>query len=259
MIKSSVNRPIRGPELVQAGEMRMLKIAIVENETEQAELLMGYMKRYSEERGITCNASVYADGLDFITNYAPGFDAVFMDIRMPLMDGIETAERLRRMDDRVILIFVTNLAQMAIKGYRVNALDFVVKPVSYFDFSLEMDKICNDHNRRTNDSLWIKSDGVLRRIAFSNIIYIEIAMHTVHVHLAQETLNFRGSLKSIENKLDSTAFSRCNNCYIVNFSYITAIQEDDVLLTTGKRLHISRTRKREFMADFTKYFSGGNP
>lgn len=64
-----------------------------------------------------------------------------MDILMPLPDGMKAAERLRRVDESVCLIFVTNMAQLAIRGYKVGATDFLVKPVSYFDFSMEMDKI----------------------------------------------------------------------------------------------------------------------
>lgn len=234
----------------------MLKIAIVENEADQAELLNGYVMRYAAENDVKCSTVIYSDGLDFITNYSPGFDAVFMDIRMPLVDGMEAAERLRRIDGDVILIFVTNMAQLAIKGYKVNAMDFIVKPVPYFDFALEMDKIRSEHDRRTNDFIWVKTAGVLRRIDFSDIIYIEIIMHDIYMHTRTETINFRGSLKSLEEQLDSRSFSRCNNCYIVNLAYITAIREEDVLLETGDTLHMSRTRKRAFMNDFTAYFSG---
>ena len=137
----------------------MLKIAIVENEPEQADLLSGYIARYSQESGIKCQVVTFSNGLEFISGYTPGFDAVFMDIKMPLIDGMEAAEKLRKIDEDVVLIFVTNMAQLAIKGYKVNAMDFIVKPVTYFDFSLEMDKICRAHDRRTQDYVWVKTAG----------------------------------------------------------------------------------------------------
>lgn len=93
----------------------MLKVAIVENEEEQAELLRGYVSRYCEETGEKCRVSVFINGLEFIEGYKPGFDAVFMDIKMPLVDGMEAAEKLRKIDSDVILIFVTNMAQLAIR------------------------------------------------------------------------------------------------------------------------------------------------
>lgn len=235
----------------------MLKIAIVENEDDQANLLRGYVMRYAEEKGVKCGVKIYSNGLDFISDYKPGFDAVFMDIKMPLVDGMEAAERLRRIDGDVLLIFVTNMAQLAIKGYKVKAMDFIVKPVPYFDFALEMDKIRREHDRRAEDFIWVKSAGVLRRIDFSSICYIEIIMHDVYVHTECETVNFRGSLKELETKLDPRLFSRCNNCYIVNLQYVTGVKDDTVLLEGGAELHMSRTRKKQFMADLTTYFSGG--
>lgn len=250
----------RAPRDSRAGVLQgktiiMLKIAIVENEADQAELLRGYVMRYAEESGVKCQAVIYSNGLEFISGYSPGFDAVFMDIRMPLVDGMEAAERLRRVDESVILIFVTNMAQLAIKGYKVNAMDFIVKPVSYFDFSLEMQKINREHDRRSSDYIWVKAGGVLRRVDFADITYIEIIMHDIYMHTVGETLNFRGSLKSLEEQLDGRSFSRCNNCYIVNLAYVTGVRDDTVVLETGDELHMSRTRKRAFMNDFTAYFT----
>lgn len=234
----------------------MLKVAIVENEEEQAELLRGYVSRYCEETGEKCQVSVFTNGLEFIEGYKPGFDAVFMDIKMPLVDGMEAAEKLRKIDSDVILIFVTNMAQLAIRGYKVNAKDFMVKPVSYFDFALEMDKIRREHERHSEDYIWVKSSGVLRRIDFADIFYIEIIMHDVYMHTEKETVNFRGSLKNLEEQLDPQTFSRCNNCYIVNLQHVTAVKEDVVMLENGAELHMSRTRKRQFMNTLTAYFSG---
>ena len=67
---------------MQGKTIIMLKIAIVENEADQAELLRGYVMRYAEESGVKCQAVIYSNGLEFISGYSPGFDAVFMDIRM---------------------------------------------------------------------------------------------------------------------------------------------------------------------------------
>ena len=134
-------------------------------------------------------------------------------------------------------------------------MDFIVKPVSYFDFSLEMQKINREHDRRSSDYIWVKAGGVLRRVDFADITYIEIIMHDIYMHTVGETLNFRGSLKSLEEQLDGRSFSRCNNCYIVNLAYVTGVRDDTVVLETGDELHMSRTRKRAFMNDFTAYFT----
>lgn len=234
----------------------MIKIAIVENEQGEAALMKEYIERYCREKEQRCSVSVFSNGLDFITGYRLGYDAVFMDIKMPLIDGMEAAEKLRAVDKDVLLIFVTNMAQLAIKGYKVNAMDFVVKPVSYFDFSLEMDKIFVEHDRRSKDFIWVKYSGVFRRVDFEDIYYIEIMMHEVCMHTRTGTINFRGSLKSLEEQLDPKTFSRCNNCYVVNLQYVTEVKGDTVALENGDCVHISRTRKKQFINDLTTYFAG---
>ena len=76
------------------------------------------------------------------------------------------------------------------------------------------------------------------------------------MHMESETINFRGSLKNLEEKLDPHMFSRCNNCYVVNLQYVTGVKDDVVILENGAELRVSRTRKRQFMNDLAAYFSG---
>lgn len=81
-------------------------------------------------------------------------------------------------------------------------------------------------------------------------------MHDIYMHTEKDTINFRGSLKNLESQLDARTFSRCNNCYVVNLQYVTGVKDDNVILENGAELHVSRTRKRQFMNDLAAYFSG---
>ena len=236
----------------------MLKIAIVENEQDQSELLRRYAERYAYEHGIRCQVVAYENGLDLIYRYQAGFDAVFMDIKMPVMDGMEAAEKLRKMDQDVSLIFVTNMAQLAIRGYKVSAKAFIVKPVSYFDFALEMDKVRQEAERRGNNGLWINTAGALRKVAFADIRYIEVAAHDICVHTEKDVVTFRGSLKNVEEKLPTETFSRCNSCYIVNLQYVYEVREESVILEDGTALRISRPRKKQFLSSLADFFAGAN-
>lgn len=91
---------------------------------------------------------------------------------------------------------------------------------------------------------------------YEDIYYIEIVMHDVCMHTRKETINFRGSLKGIEEQLDARTFSRCNNCYVVNLQCVTGVNDDMVALENGDSIHISRTRKKQFMNDLAAYFAG---
>ncbi len=88
-----------------------------------------YVRRYTRQYGTEFEVTVFADGVDILEDYRAVYDIIFLDVEMKHLDGMTTAERIRQMDADVILIFITNMAQYAIKGYAVGALDYVLKPV----------------------------------------------------------------------------------------------------------------------------------
>ena len=119
---------------------KQIKVAIVEDEATVQELLKGYFTEFQKTSEETFSLSVFNNGEAFLDKFKPVYDMVLMDIEMPGINGMETAERLRKIDKNVVLIFVTNLAQYALKGYEVDAIDFAVKPLSFEDFALKIKK-----------------------------------------------------------------------------------------------------------------------
>ena len=113
----------------------MIHIAIVEDEDVWAEKINHYLKKYEIENQIPFHISRFHDGAEIADDYSGGHDIIFMDIEMGLMNGMEAAEQIRTKDEQVIIIFVTNMSQYAIRGYKVNALDYVLKPITYIPFS----------------------------------------------------------------------------------------------------------------------------
>lgn len=112
----------------------MIQIAIVEDEEIYVKQLTEYIRKYQTERGRSIKVTVFGDGEDITENYSGGFDIILMDIQMRFMDGMTAAEKIRQMDQKVIIMFITNMIQYAVRGYEVDAMDYVVKPVEYFSF-----------------------------------------------------------------------------------------------------------------------------
>ena len=115
-------------------------IAVVEDDSSASQQIQNYLSLYQKENEQEFSVTVFADGLSILEDYHPIWDIILMDIEMPLMDGMTAAKCIRELDQSVIIIFITNMAKYAIKGYEVGALDFVLKPVSYFAFSLKITK-----------------------------------------------------------------------------------------------------------------------
>ena len=233
----------------------MLRMALVEDDDGYAAQLKQFIARFSEETGQEISMTWFPDGMDIAEDYKPVNDIIFMDIEMPLLNGMETAERIRQNDQTVIIIFITNMAQYAIKGYEVNALDYVLKPINYYAFSMKLRKACRIASERNERAVILTVDGEQRKIPVRLVRYVEVSDHRLIYHLEKEDISVFKSLKDAETELGA-GFSRCNNCYLVNLRFVDGIKDDCAVL--GKDLlKISRTRKKAFMQELSDYFKNG--
>lgn len=231
-----------------------IRVAIVEDDKAVQTLLSSYFERFQKESGKAFALSLFDNGELFLAHYLPIFDLVLMDIEMPGIDGMETAKRLRQIDANVVLIFVTNLAQYALKGYEVEAVDFAVKPLSYEDFVLKIKKGIRYIKRETSFLISLTESEKIS-IKTSELYYVEVQRHYLVFHTLTKDYSCRGSLKGYEELLQAYGFRRCNNCYLVNLAYVKAIEKDQVLIGPHT-LFISRRKKAEFLEEFTKYMGG---
>ena len=112
----------------------MYHIAIVEDEAEFSMQLQTFLEQYQKEETIRFKISVFHSGEELLKEYQPVYDVILLDIEMPGINGMDAAAKLRESDQEVVLMFITNIASYAIRGYEVGALDFVMKPLTYYAF-----------------------------------------------------------------------------------------------------------------------------
>lgn len=139
----------------QKGGRPMPRIAVVDDQPDMRQQLCSMIDQYSRENNCMLEVTAFSDGAQVITNYCKGFDIIFLDIEMPELGGMDAAERIRTVDPDVVLVFVTNMAQYAIRGYEVDALDFVLKPVNYYQFSTKLARALQRVQRRKGGQIAI--------------------------------------------------------------------------------------------------------
>lgn len=231
----------------------MIKAIIVEDDISDAKLLEGYLKQMENDvGGITVKR--YDNGPKFLADYKSDADIVFMDVCLPDYDGFDVCHKLRERDPNVVIMFVTNMAQYAIRGYEVNAVDYLLKPVQYYSFLMKMRKVLKIINDRvTENYIIVHSNGTKKRLNIKEIAFVEVNAHLIKYYTNNEFVETTGSLKAVECELSPHSFVRCNSCYLVNLGHVIQI-DNDFVTVDNKKLPFSRGKKKEFINRLTEYY-----
>lgn len=224
----------------------MVKIAIVEDTPEESSHLQTLLKRSFGRRALNYTIDLYTKPLLFLSDYHYDYDIIFMDIDLPGMDGMSAAHRLREIDQQVILIFVTRMAQFAIKGYEVNAMDYLIKPLELPVLERKIDRALT-LLKDSAEVILVTSQNGAKRLPLREILYIEVQSHTLLFHTDTEVVHGSGTLSEMETQLEEKGFLRCNKCYLVNSRHISTVQGYTLTLDNKEQLQISRLRKAAFM------------
>lgn len=239
--------------------MKVFNIAIVEDDEEVASQLKEFIKRYMDENGLLHSLAHFTSAESFLFRDVNAFDIILMDIQLPKMDGMSAVRKLRETNASVPVMFVTSLAQYAIDGYEVGALDFIVKPVSYYNFALKFRRAVNFAGRNTDNNIVVRNKTQTNVIRMSDVVYVEIVGHTVSYHTESETFQGTGTMKKVCEQFKGFPFSLCNQSYLVNLRHVTQANGTEVTVAVGgekKMLIMSRPRKKEFMHDLNEYLAG---
>lgn len=235
----------------------MIKIAIVEDEIKEQENLLACLKELQQQEMVSLETQTFSNASSFLEAYRHNFDIVFFDIEMDGLNGMDAAKELRQLDKSVIIIFVTNLAQMAVKGYEVEALDFIVKPIEKATFLLKMKRVLNRTSSKLEESLNIQEkDGDFKVIHTKDIYYVETSGHYVIYHTSDGDVMEYNTLKAVEKKIhQDKIFVRCNRCYLVNLQYLDGVKKENAIIH-GTPLLISRPQRKQFLEDVSAFLGG---
>lgn len=232
----------------------MLRICIVEDNQEDVQALIGLLSQYQDKCGMEVRTTVYHDALAFLDSYQGNFDIVFMDIDMPMLNGMQAAEKLRTIDKAVILVFVTNLESFVIKGYTVEAYDYIVKPIQYNHFFALMKRIGGKLKKeRQCKYLFIKTGEDRRRIDCREIEYIEVCSHLLYIHTESGVVTVWSDLASIGTQLPED-FVRCHRSYIVNLQFIDRLKDNTIVIREGEEIPIGRKYREEIVQKVLNFY-----
>ena len=234
----------------------IIKVAVVDDLVEDSAKLTSYLEQFQKEHQLQMQIDVYNASFEFLEKYHGNYQIIFLDIEMPGSDGLEVAREIRTKDESVGIIFVTGMAQYAIEGYAVHAIDFIVKPVGYYNFSVKLEKAMQFFKKHQEKDILINGKDGIHRITVSEIYYIEKEKDDVIFYTKGDNYQMRGSIKMMREKLEGMSFSECTSGCLVNLRYVNSIGKEELTLTDGTRLPLSRRLKKVFSQEYIDYVGG---
>lgn len=238
----------------------MIRVAVVDDDSACRLQVKGFIEKFEQElsgggENRLFEIELFETAMDFITDYKAVYDIAFLDIEMPLIDGMSAARRLRLIDTDISLIFITKMPKYAIEGYDVEAVGFMVKPIKYCDFADKMKKAIKLREHKKEFGVVIKCDGNLVKLPVSQIYYVEKNKNYLYYNTARGEFRRRGTLESAEKELAPYGFSLCNSGCLVNLGLVRKVTATDVVIN-GVNLPLAFRRAKQFKTDMLKFLRG---
>ncbi len=232
----------------------MINIAVVEDNQEHTAALESHIQTYAAQHKLAVSVKVFYDAITFLEKYS-AFHIVYMDIMMPMLNGMDAAKLLREKDEKVVLIFITTMRQYAIQGYEVSAYDFIVKPIAYPEFALKFTRVLDRLDLTESPDVFIRTEASFVRLAPKDIHYVEVKGHHCVYHTRSGNYRQYQTMKSAESTLDGQGFVRCNNFLLVNLAHVDRV-EGMTAYVGEEALPISHPRRKAFSEAFSRYMGG---
>ena len=229
-----------------------MRIAIVDDEQAMREQLAEYIKKYADEQHLQLDTCSLPSGDALLQSEDRAFDIIIFDIDMPGTSGLDTARKIRETDENVVILFVTNIAQYAINGYEVDAVDYIIKPVGYYDFAMKFQKAVRRAGRTQSHRIVIDTVNGPVGLSTDSIQYVEVMAHYVIYHTAEQTYRVRASMKEHEDALRPYHFARCHKSYLINLKHLKSISASDVIVD-DLSIPLGLAYKDDLLYEYMKY------
>lgn len=238
-----------------------MKIGICDDEKAFRDLLARYCKNcstYVEESYGEITVETFGSGEEILDAYRrnASFDIVFLDLKMRILNGFETARQIRSFDNRVIIIFITSLAQYVMQSFEYKPFWYLIKPISEANFRNVFFKAFSEFSssNRYEYTFKTREEGI-EKINIGNIIYLESLTRQIRLHAVDNDYYFYAGISKEEKKLAQFEFIRIHKSYIVNPLFIKRINKTNLTLKDGETLPVSERRLKAVYDYFTDFLA----
>lgn len=229
----------------------MLSIAVCEDEVIECCNMAKRINEIMEEMKIPCIVRQFRSGRELL-QALESFDIVFLDIMMPDLDGMKTAQLFRRKEFDRILIFVSSSREYVFEAYDVEAFQYLLKPVEDRKLKSVLQKAVLKTEKRSREFIIVSRERQKKKLFLDDIYYFEIKGRVVEVHGPEGIFTCYGQIGELENTLRDKGFFRCHKSYLINLRYVDGYNRQEAILENGENIVIAKRRYDEFVQEVLK-------
>lgn len=234
--------------------MKEMHIAILDDVLADRQSLYSIVQRYFEERSLQVWMKTYEDGETLLREYhEQNFDLMFLDIFMEGKNGMEIAHELRARNYQGSLIFTTSSKEYAVEGYEVQAMNYLLKPVSEASVFHVLNR-CEHVCRQAKNYIVVKEGRLMVKILLNTILYTDYYNHYIQIHTKEHTYRTYLSFADFSELLKGyPQFISCYRNMIVNMDHVETIDHQDFVLKDGCRVPITKAKRQEVRQRYADY------
>lgn len=236
----------------------MLRIGICEDDTTQKEYLVKQIEEYFREIGKRVMVTAFESAEELLFHYPEKlpFDCVILDIKMKQMDGMKLAERIRKMDASMKIIFLTGDRDYVFDGYKVGAVRYIMKPYKRRELVEALE--CVDESvgiSLTEESVYLTYQGSSLKLVKSEILYVQVQGHYIDIYTINENYNYKETMTNIRRMFSDDNFVMANRSVLVNLQHVDKITRTECFLDDGTRTSVSRGCYESLNRAFLEFYS----
>lgn len=234
----------------------VIQIAICDDEEIFLDSLKEQILHQLQISGMEYELHIYDNGTKLIEmSESTVFDIVFLDIEMPLLNGLEVAEKLRETNPFINIIFVTNRDDLVFTSLRYRPFRFIRKQRILEELPEAVSQIIQVIEKE-NQYYTVSLNNSSKQVKITDILFFESLKHDIYIHTHTEHFRIKSNLTKIEKEMSLHGFIRVHSGYLVNYRFIYSINKAEVVLSNQKSIPLSRHRAEDVKQKLQLYARG---
>lgn len=233
--------------------MSVMNIAICDDEQV---FLRQLHRKIADLKIPDCQIHEFSSGKELLSSFIKGmYEVIILDVEMPELNGLQTAEKIRQTDKSVIISFLTNYAEFAVKGYDVGAFRYILKNQPDYVYTKQLNSIIAECQQRFR-TFTFNNKNLSFKFRLTDILYFEGHRRKVSLFTVNGELEYGGDFSTVCGELLKYNFAIINRGILVNLDHIQNITKYDIILSNGRKIPIGKTYKDEIVARYLNYATG---